>query len=365
MAPRRYSSILDPSDYGEGDTHGLVDGIQLRIGNKDHRADLGSISAIRDWRKHVDPNVGLYGGGLHARMHLVHIGVPDCIPERLFIVAYATEFAFLNDDFFDNAEQGKALESRDGAIVGLTVPDAMMSPDKQSERAKGIQKLQSWLISEMMAIDPERAMLTVKLWTDYLKEGTCSRVEYCNVTDYLQYRLDDVGGKFWEAMIKFGTGITIPDHEKQISDDISRNAWIAMALINDLYSWDKELRLANELKLTYMFNVIWIIMQEQGVDLEIAKQVCISMIQENIQRFQLGLKELEEKGKSSTDLFLFMEAVKNTVWAGAVWSMASPRYNSWAKFNKQQLEWLTNGIPDHLQRNLRRVPLEISEVQRK
>ncbi|KAK4220562.1 isoprenoid synthase domain-containing protein [Podospora fimiseda] len=367
MAPTRYSSVLDPSEYGEGNTHGLLDSIQIRIGNKDDRADLGSISAIKDWQNHVDPTIGFYAGTLHRRMHLIHLAIPDCIPERLFITAYATEFSMLSDDFFENAEHTKAIESRDGAIVGLNASDTMpvnSNKDMQSERAKGIKKLQSWLISEMMAIDPERAMLIVKVWTEYLKEGSCLRVEDYNVADYVEYRLVNVGGKFWEASIKFGTGITIPDHEKQISDDICRDAWIAMALINDLYSWEKEFRVATELKLTGTFNVIWIIMREQGVDVEAAKQVCISMIKEYIQRLQLGLKKLEEKGESSADLFLLIEGVKSTVWGGALWSMGCPRYNSSAKFNEQQLEWLANGIPDHLQRNLRRVPLTISKVQR-
>ena len=89
----RYSEIIDPSTY---DAQGLCDGIPLRMHKDPDKETIGAIRAQRDWARLVGP-VGLYKGGLGAPYSFMRVTVPECLPERLEIISYANEFAFLYD----------------------------------------------------------------------------------------------------------------------------------------------------------------------------------------------------------------------------------------------------------------------------
>ena len=89
----RYSEIIDPSTY---ETEGLCKGILLRKHKDQFREDVGAIKAQEDWTRLVS-RVEHYKGGLGARFDFVSVTVPECLPERLEILAYANEFAFLYD----------------------------------------------------------------------------------------------------------------------------------------------------------------------------------------------------------------------------------------------------------------------------
>ena len=87
----RYS--FEPTDY---DTDGLCDGVPVRM----HKgADLDEVAIFKaqyDWEKHVGPKLP-FRGALGPRHNFICLTLPECLPERLEIVSYANEFAFLHD----------------------------------------------------------------------------------------------------------------------------------------------------------------------------------------------------------------------------------------------------------------------------
>ena len=60
------------------------------------KENKGAIRAQEDWAKLVGP-VKHYKGGLGAEFTFIRVTVPECLPERLEILSYANEFAFLYD----------------------------------------------------------------------------------------------------------------------------------------------------------------------------------------------------------------------------------------------------------------------------
>lgn len=88
-----YSIEVDPAVY---ETHGLADGAPLRMHNEPYSETRGAVRAQRDWSKHVSPVEG-YRGGLGHPYSFMRVTVPECIPDRLEIISYANEFAFLYD----------------------------------------------------------------------------------------------------------------------------------------------------------------------------------------------------------------------------------------------------------------------------
>ena len=89
----KYSTIVDPSTY---ETEGLCDGIPLRLHMYPDLEDVGTFRAQEDWKSFVHP-VDNYRGGLGPKYSFMAVSVPECLPERLEIISYANEFAFLHD----------------------------------------------------------------------------------------------------------------------------------------------------------------------------------------------------------------------------------------------------------------------------
>ena len=90
----KYSSVVDPSKY---DDFGLYDSIPLRVSNFGHLADEGSHRARDDWRQVTDryPETT---SCLCPRFHnFISATIPECLPERLAVLGYLSEFGFSYD----------------------------------------------------------------------------------------------------------------------------------------------------------------------------------------------------------------------------------------------------------------------------
>ena len=92
----KYSYIVDPSTY---ETHGLCDGIPLRCHFQPELEEIETLRCQENWREWVGP-LGFYKGGLGPRWNFMAITVPECLPERLGVIGYANELAFLHDGEF-------------------------------------------------------------------------------------------------------------------------------------------------------------------------------------------------------------------------------------------------------------------------
>lgn len=100
----RYSSLVDPSEY---DDEGLCAGYKLRINRDQELVDLGTIRAQEDWNQNVGA-VGFYKGGLGPQYSFISVAVPECLPDRIEIMAYVNEMIFLHDDIIEDSTKDKA-----------------------------------------------------------------------------------------------------------------------------------------------------------------------------------------------------------------------------------------------------------------
>lgn len=91
----QYSSILDPDEY---DLRGVCDpSLKVRRNNYPQYEVTGTLRAQEDWKRYVGSIKESYWGGLSPYGNFMAIAIPECIPERLEIVSYANEIAFLHD----------------------------------------------------------------------------------------------------------------------------------------------------------------------------------------------------------------------------------------------------------------------------
>lgn len=89
----KYSTLRSELEY---ENHGLCEGIPLRVHKDVHIENAAIVRSQKDWNKLVGPITG-YKGGFCKEFSFVSGCIPEGLPERLDIISYANEFAFIYD----------------------------------------------------------------------------------------------------------------------------------------------------------------------------------------------------------------------------------------------------------------------------
>lgn len=120
--------------------------------------------------------------------------------------------------------------------------------------------------------------------------------------------------------------LTIPDDEYDMCMEMARPAYIALGLVNDLYSWEKERDAATRAGLDYVFNAIWVIMKERSVGEDEAKTICREETIKAISTYCCTVERTRADCSLSIDLRTYLEAVLLSYIGNLVWSIYCPRY---------------------------------------
>ncbi|KAI4284883.1 MAG: hypothetical protein L6R38_001092 [Xanthoria sp. 2 TBL-2021] len=214
-----YSDIVRADTYN---TDGLCAGIALRR----HKDPIGEVAgALRcqsRWRVLVGPLTN-YHGTLGHRFSFIRVTIPECLPERLEIVSFANEFAFLYDGetpqtsvravtargsqeidtFVEDIDQALQDESRRQILHEFgsdSLPHATHDRfiDGTDLKGNAAKQVQSLIVKEMMAIDKERGLTTMKAWQKFVQVvSSRQRSEpFRSLEEYLPYRISDAGELF-------------------------------------------------------------------------------------------------------------------------------------------------------------------------
>jgi len=89
----QYSTVVDHDTYI---TDGLCDGIPLRIHNDTTSEIIGAVRCQKDWSEHVSL-IANYKGTLGTPFSFIRVTIPETLPDRLEIISYANEYAFIYD----------------------------------------------------------------------------------------------------------------------------------------------------------------------------------------------------------------------------------------------------------------------------
>ncbi|EED22796.1 conserved hypothetical protein [Talaromyces stipitatus ATCC 10500] len=333
----RYSEYIDPTTY---ETHGLCDGIDLRIHKDPHGEIRGALRCQHDWTRLVAPVKQPFWGTLGDPYSFVRVTIPETLPERLEILSYANEFAFIYDDAITE-DLDQRLDSSNRREILDEFGSSNFSLQQQKDRAhhnqqdaalrrEGVKQIQEQIFKEMLAIDKERAITTMKMWQKFVKvQSSRKRSEpFSGLDEYLPYRISDAGELFWFGLITFGMGLTIPEHEMSLCKELDQPAWEALALTNDLYSWEKERDDAAKAGEALVVNAIWILMQQYSVSETEAKDLCRQKIKESVSRAVQIAESTRNRTDLSLDLRQYTDAITYSVSGNLVWSIYCPRYHA-------------------------------------
>lgn len=318
----QYSGVFDPSRY---ETQGLCDGISLRR----HKEPVKEIAGIRraqeDWTNSVGP-LGSYQGGLNAECSFVQVTVPECLPERLEIISYANEFAFLYDDVMEKMDEDQGMGGN-RQILDVFIEKSQKSGIESKDL--GAKKIQSQILSEMMAIDKERALIAMNSWSANveLTAGRERSAPFTTLEEYLPYRTIDAGELLWFGTVIFGMALTILEEELDLCKQLARPAYVALSLTNNLFSWEKERDQAERDGIPHVINAIWVLIHERSITELEAKDLCRAKIKESVAEYTCVVEDSKKNPDLSLDVRKYLEALQYSISGNLVWSLSCPRYN--------------------------------------
>ncbi|PHH62729.1 hypothetical protein CDD81_6717 [Ophiocordyceps australis] len=316
----RYSEEVCPSLY---ETHGLANGIPLRRHKNAVKEHRGALKAQSDWAQHVHPLNG-YKGGLGDPFSFMQVTLPECCPERLEIISYANEYAFLYDDEMEKLNLKNESETMAWTLETFTED---MSNDGIDLKTRAENRLFINALRMMMAIDAERATTTIKAWSTYMRLAAGTRhSSFETLETYVPARIIDAGELLWFGLLTFGMALTIPDEEYNLCMELARPAYAALGLTNDLFSWTKEQKAAEQADHDYVFNAVWVIMKERLVSESQAKVICGEEIKKYISEFCGRVERARSKERLSKDVWVYLEALRYSYSGNLVWSIYCPRY---------------------------------------
>ena len=131
--------------------------------------------------------------------------------------------------------------------------------------------------------------------------------------------------------------LTIPEGETDLCKRLARPAFAALALTNDLFSWDKERDAAKASGQPHVVNAIWVLMGELSIPESEAKALCREKIKESVADCLVNVKKAQSDLKLSPDVRTFVEAVQYSVSGNLVWSLDCPRYHPEASYDRATL----------------------------
>ncbi|KAI9721627.1 MAG: hypothetical protein M1828_005118 [Chrysothrix sp. TS-e1954] len=325
-----YSDVLDSEVSPTG---GLCGDIPVRRHRSHALEDAGIARAQEDWSRFVGP-IQHYNGGIASPFSLMQVCVPECLPDRLEIVAYANEFAFLYDDLTEAMPADELAHENDKMLRAFMTE----LPEEEAPKS-GLAIIQSKLIQQMRSIDHTRTIVAAKSWAKFLAHaaGRQHDTRFETYDRYMDYRKLDVGEMFWYGIVTWGMGLSIPESETDLCHDVSQPAWIALALQNDILSYEKELMAARRRGQIHVTNALWVLMEEQACSLDQARAICKDKIQCLVHDFEMAVMRIQTDTTVSADLKSYLCSLRFALSGNAAWSLICPRYNDSAWPNSLQL----------------------------
>ena len=176
-----------PIDHFSYNNHGFSSGFKLRRHKYEHLADEGSRQCRSDWLRCVGP-VDKFGNCNPYSGHFGAVVIPLCKPERLRVVAYIFEYAFIYDEHLESA--AKAMFSNQSESAGL---DEVELRTLRSDM--GTKQLHSKMLLGLMEIDEACAKVVIEAWKTMV--ATTAKLDkarmFRDLEEYVEFRIVDTG----------------------------------------------------------------------------------------------------------------------------------------------------------------------------
>ncbi|KAF1941380.1 terpenoid synthase [Clathrospora elynae] len=333
------SDIMDIAQYN---THGLCPGYVLRRNKAEAEADGGSEDARADWVKYIGP-IDRYGSWNPFNGHVCATLYPTCLPERLRLVSYLWEYAFMFDDKLELEKVGpthvrsqpfaRSQSEMDAHQIKVKPPQNDAKNEwEYMDPAQGKTFIQAQMIAQLAAADSDQACSKriMRTWQTMLTTTLHGKDKaFTSLDEYLDFRIVDTGANWVEALLLFGLQISLTPEEDALLFHLRHPCYATLSLANDYFSFDVEYVefLSSPQNSPRSFvNAVWLFMQWHGVDVDEAKEMTRLATIEYAERFLVVCSEFRKKGEVSAKVDRYLRALAYQVPGNVIWSESCPRY---------------------------------------
>lgn len=181
----------------------------------------------------------------------------------------------------------------------------------------------------MRKCDKELADATLEPCFDFMRSQTDPRrLTKMNLSEYLDYRMDDVGKDFLGALVRFTQGIHLSKEDLALAEPVDKNCGRHLSVLNDIWSYNKEYIAANTLHEEggIMCNAVAIFADEASMPIESAKRVLYQLCREwEICHETLVAEILAQR--DTPEMRAYLKENEYQISGNEMWSRTTPRYS--------------------------------------
>ncbi|KAJ5813261.1 geranylgeranyl pyrophosphate synthase [Penicillium pulvis] len=308
------------------DIDGFCHNYTLRRHKYEQNANEGSSRCRDDWRKYIGP-IERWGSCNPFDGHFASVVLPLCKPERLALVSYVFEYAFLYDNVLESVSKVSLDEGNDNIVLNETEYRTVRS-------TTGTKQIQSKMLLELLEIDKPCAEVVITAWKEMVAT-TASRDKSCifnGIEEYVDYRIIDTGAPFVDTVMRFGMGIILTNEEEKRVVSIVKPCFAALGLANDFYSFDIEWNEFQQMddtdKTPTMTNAVWLYMKWENISMDEAKERVRQVVRDYETDFQQRMNIfVADQEQCTPNLREYLTALAFQIPGNIVWSLWCPRYH--------------------------------------
>ncbi|KAF2202999.1 geranylgeranyl pyrophosphate synthase [Delitschia confertaspora ATCC 74209] len=304
------SHLVDLSQY---DTHGLCANYTLRRHKFEKEANAGCHEARSDWIKYIGPIKG-FGNCNPINGNFTAVVLPLCKPERIRLLAYVLEYAFLYDNIVEASNPELELEK---------------GREKHMNPLLGKKNIQAKIMLLLSQTDKECTKRVMQVWEEMLSTTLKDKNKaFRSLKEYVDFRIVDTGAPFVEAMMLWGMGMQLTKEEDEILAPIIHPCYAALGLANDYFSFNREWDEFQNSDETALTNAVWLHMKWQNVGVNTAKEIVRNATVEYEREFLQNCAEFRRRHAPIPErLDCYLRALSYQVSGNVVWSLNCPRYH--------------------------------------
>jgi hypothetical protein len=319
MTSYNFSEEIDP-DIAKA--QGCFTTLPIRVHRDKQAAEEASQRLVAEWENkmkggHKADSIASFG----PNGHLVALSIPECLPERLELVTYVTDFMFFHDDFTESVDFSEANREHADLSETFHLRNGTWPNTPKSQ-------FQAQLVRDLIEVDEESAITFLEEWKKFLHVIDRSTGDFKTFEEYLPCRTENGGGFWYLQLCCYGMNIKLTEEEKHLASAIVRPALVSGILTNDYYSWEKEFQAYQDGKLTRPMNAVFILMGQYGVSADQAKELLKAKIIDFEREYSRSRNKLEIEGlQISQNLLKYIMAAGLFASGHSLWCTSAPRYH--------------------------------------
>ncbi|SPB50400.1 unnamed protein product [Aspergillus niger] len=308
--------------------------LPVRKSKYSHLAEKAVSDFQQQWQQEVR---FAYCGGSSPQGPVTAFFPPESKPDRVEVFTKLIEYFFAHDDVLGVSGSVEVDRTESPDAIGWGIRRGTIS----SARTSAMKQIQSEVFLRLVEIDRPRGNLILHAINKLSRvHETIDSRDLKTWDDLLQYRVQDFGAELNLMSIVYCCELDLTQRDIDALEEVWWPATAAAALVNDLYSFNKEVILepGTETETTITTpNSIWYLMMALNLTVSQAKEFLLKdkiapLEKEFMTRKAEYLANMDPMTPNSGDIIYFLEMVGLGLSGNWYWHAIADRFHRWAEY---------------------------------